>query len=444
MILTILGAAGVRTPLIVREILRRQKNLHIQELRLMDIDEHHLALIQAIIHSDPTLKPSSLRMIFTTDTTAALKGADYVITTFRVGQVEARVIDETVAIESGCIGQETTGAGGFAMGLRTIPVMRETIHIMKEVCPDAWLINFANPSGMLTEAIRNHLDYKKAVGICDGPSSMIQYIARHLHVPEKMLHGHYFGLNHLGWFSSIDIMGKDIQPELLRKLSQKPEQSPLSVSLDIVLQLGMIPNEYLAYYYHRSRLSLMQQRSPLTRGQEVLQMNTALFTEIDRLVSSADHTQLFTTYQRYTQLRNQAHQRKDSASDQGMENGYAELALDLLEALEGNKRTSLILNIPNDGAIPGMSSTDIVEVTTQIMNGELIPEVMQPIPLHCLALLQQIKSFEKLTIEAALEGSYDKALFALTIHPLVGDHDLAKRILDGYVLRHGPYFPLLR
>jgi len=444
MILTLLGAAGVRTPLIVREILHRQKNLRIHELRLMDINKQHLALIQAIIQSDPSPKHTSFRILFTTDLSAALKDADYVITTFRVGQMEARIIDETVAIEAGCIGQETTGAGGFAMGLRTIPVLRNIIQIMNKVCPNAWLINFANPSGMLTEAIRNHLGFVKAVGICDGPSSMIQYIARSLHVPENILQGHYFGLNHLGWFSSIELLGKDIQPELLKKLSQKPEASPLSVSLDIVLQMGLIPNEYLSYYYHRSRLAQAQQRSALTRGQEVLQMNTAFFTEIDRLVTSENYSLLTSTYQQYTQHRNQAHQRTGSSDDKSIDNGYAELALNLLEALEGNKRTSLILNIQNDGAIPEMQSTDIVEISTQIIDGGLIPEKMQNIPRHCLALMQQVKSFEKLTIEAALEGSYGKALLALTIHPLVGDHDLARRILDAYIQRHGSYFPPLR
>jgi 6-phospho-beta-glucosidase len=444
MILTILGAAGVRTPLIYREILRRYKHLLISELRLMDIDEKHLSLIRAVIEADQGGKPTSFQTIYTTDARQALKDADYVITTYRVGQAESRVIDEKVAISAGCIGQETTGAGGFAMGLRTIPVLSDYVSIMKDVCPEAWLINFANPSGMLTEAIRNYLNFPRAVGICDGPSSMLQYIAHHMHVPPNLIHGRYFGLNHLGWFASIEFMGKDIQPDLIRGLAKDPESSPLSISPAVILQLGMLPNEYLSYYYQRAELVEKQRMAAQTRGEEVLRMNAAFFTETDRLLTADDRKSIPAAYTRYTRSRNQAHQRGDVSQNGEMDNGYAELALDLLEALENNQKASLILNVPNQGAIPGMEPADIVEVSTMVKSGTLNPERLENIPRHSLALMQQIKSFEKLTIEAALEKSYDKAVFALTTHPLVGDHQLARRILDGYIQQHGSYFPALR
>ncbi len=172
--LAILGAAGVRTPLIIEEIIRRQHQLHIHELSLMDIDQERLDLISAItipLEAVPEVSsPSTAQPMRST----ALKGADYVITTFRVGGIESRVIDERVALDLGLLGQETTGPGGFAMGLRSIPVLLHYVNLMKEHCPNAWLINFANPSGMMTEAVRSIGKWQRAVGICDGPSSMLE------------------------------------------------------------------------------------------------------------------------------------------------------------------------------------------------------------------------------------------------------------------------------
>ncbi len=248
--LTIIGAAGVRTPLIIDEIINRQDRIGITELCLMDIDSERLELIAAVTAAGESSNRLRFSINRTTDAIKALSGADYVITTFRVGGIESRVIDERVPLDLGIIGQETTGPGGFAMGLRSIPVLADYARLMQQYCPDAWLINFANPSGMMTEALQNYIHFDKAIGICDGPTGVINVAAQVLGVSANEIYAEYFGLNHLGWFKSINTGQVDRQPELIQMLVSAGGVPGLDIDPGLIASLKMIPNEYLFYYYH--------------------------------------------------------------------------------------------------------------------------------------------------------------------------------------------------
>ncbi len=248
--LSIIGAAGVRTPLIIDEIINRQNRLGITELCLMDVDSEHLELISVVAAAGESKKHLNFKITQTIDSREALTGADYVITTFRVGGIESRIIDELVPLNLGVIGQETTGPGGFAMGIRSIPVLVEYAKQMIQYCPDAWLINFANPSGMMTEAIRNHVHFDKVIGICDGPTSTLNVIAQVLQIPQQEIFAEYFGLNHLGWFKSILVDQIDRQPELIQMILELGKVPGLDIDPKVISSLAMIPNEYLYYYYH--------------------------------------------------------------------------------------------------------------------------------------------------------------------------------------------------
>jgi 6-phospho-beta-glucosidase len=449
--LTIIGAAGVRTPLIIDEIINRQDRIGITELCLMDIDSERLELIAAVTAAGESSNRLRFSINRTTDAVIALTGADYVITTFRVGGIESRIIDERVPLDLGIIGQETTGPGGFAMGLRSIPVLANYARLMQEYCPKAWLINFANPSGMMAEALHNYIHFDKAIGICDGPTSVINVVSQVLQIPVNEIYAEYFGLNHLGWFKSINTGQKDRQPELIQMLVSAGGVPGLDIDPNIIASLKMIPNEYLYYYYHSRQAVANILRSGLTRGESIAVMNNELFSRLRELRKTEDFSSLRKVHHDYIHNRSKSYMVNETGHDksdldkliESSEIGYAELALDLIESLTGGKSSRLILNVPNRGAITGMRQSDIVEIPTFVTKNSILPVAIGEVPDHCLGLMKQIKAYELLTIEAALEGSYNKAINALTIHPLVGDYQLSKMIVDGYLQRHGSYFPKL-
>ncbi len=449
--LTILGAAGVRTPLIVQEIITRQNALGITELWLMDVDAERLELIGAItmlLESDPAVK---FRIHRTTKAEDALRGADYVITIFRVGGIDSRVIDERVAVDLGYIGQETTGAGGFAMGLRSIPVLLAYVEQMKTLCPNAWLINFANPSGMLAEAVASVGGWQRAVGICDGPSDMISAIADSLLLYESQIQAEYFGLNHLGWIRSVKVGDQELIGQILAFLAQEEDIPGYEVRPQVAAALGLLPNYYLKYYYQsREEYAHMKSAAEL-RGEEVARMNHAFFAMVREARQKEDAEGLQRVYNRYLIERGRAHWggdetqvKVDETTVRDAELGYARLALNLIEALVGGEQRTLIVNIPNRGCVQGMQDDEVVEIAARVSRDKVEGIPVGEIPIHCLGLMQTVKAYEQKTIEAAVEGSRAKAIHALTIHPLVADYLGAQALVDAYLARHGDYFPRLR
>jgi len=248
---TIIGAGGVRTPQIVRSFITRQDRLGLDELALLDINGGRLDLMAALTAPLEANNRLRFKLTRTTDAAAALAGTDFVITTFRVGDIEGRAVDERVALDHGTLGQETTGPGGFAMGLRTIPVLFGYLDLMRRVCADAWLINFANPAGMLAEAMINHGRWPRAVGICDAPTGMLRDAARLLKAKPDEMFLEYFGLNHLGWARALWHQGRDRLPELLALFAQASGPLPgFPLEPGLIASLGLLPNEYLYYYYY--------------------------------------------------------------------------------------------------------------------------------------------------------------------------------------------------
>lgn len=452
--LTIIGAAGLRTPLIVEEIIRRQERLHITELWLMDVDERRLQIIAAITAPAENDPGTHFAIHRTTDAEEALKGADYVITTFRVGGIESRIIDEKVALHLGFLGQETTGPGGFAMGIRSIPVLLKYIKLMREVCPNAWLINFANPSGMMAEAVSEYSGWQRTVGICDGPSSMLEIIAQLAGVPLDELAMEYFGLNHLGWVRAITHKQTNIVPQLVMMLEQIGHVPGFHIDTHLVASLGMIPNEYLYYYYHSRQAVQNILAAGQTRGELVAALNNEVFERLAELGKAEDYEGMRSAHHDYIYKRGQTYMRNETGKqssaevqkvmDEAADLGYANLALNLIEALVGGQPRRLVVNIPNRGAITGMRPEDVVEIPAWVSKDRVEGLAIGEIPDACLGLMKQVKTYEKLTIQAAVEGSYRKAVNALAQHPLVSDYASATALVDGYLREHGDYFPRLK
>lgn len=470
--ITILGAAGVRTPLIVQAMVRRQERLGLDELALMDIDGERLALIGAVsagrdgraATAGPDGRPQArFTTHLTTDPAAALAGADFVITTFRVGGIESRVIDERVPLDYGILGQETTGPGGFAMGLRTIPVILDYVRLMQAVCPDAWLINFANPAGMLAEAVFSAGGWQRVVGICDAPHGMSRVAAALTGAASEQVYLDYFGLNHLGWVRGVLYRNQDHLPRFLELIRAAGGLPGLPFSPDFLAALGMIPNEYLFYYYYARQAVANILKAGTTRGERIAAANLRLYADLEMLNGRGDRDGMLKRYHAYLDERGQSYMAAETGHSQHLDprnlgplqelgpaleqalggEGYAGVALDLIEALGGKCARTMIINIPNRGAIHGMEWGDVVEIPAMVERDLVRPLAVGKIPADCLGLMQQVKMYERLTIRAAVENTYLVAAQALALHPLVRDYDLARAILDGYIERHGAFFPRL-
>jgi 6-phospho-beta-glucosidase len=452
--LTIIGAGGVRTPLIVEALARRQVRLGLTELALMDIDAERLAIIAAALLQDGMA--GGFETTSTTDPREALASADFVITTFRVGGAAARVVDERVPLSHGVLGQETTGPGGFAMAMRSVSVLLDYVELMREVCPRAWLINFANPSGLLTQAAIGPGRWPRTVGICDAPEGMRRVAAAALRAQPDDVFLDYFGLNHLGWVKGVWLEGRDHLPALLDLLRRAGGLPGLPFAPAFLASLGMIPNEYLYYYYHSAEAVRNILAAGQTRGEQIVALSEALFADLRQRLAAGDHAGMRRALHDYLAERGAAYMTAETGSahttgglfdpqtlQAWVGEGYAGIALDLIEALQGGRPRQMILNIPNAGAVAGLADADVVEIPACVGHADIRPLAVGATPQVALGLMQTVKAYERLTIEAAVGRSYATAVEALTIHPLVRDYGLATAILAGYIERHGALFPRL-
>jgi alpha-galactosidase/6-phospho-beta-glucosidase family protein len=453
--IAIIGAAGVRTPLIIRSIINRQDKLGLNELALMDIDGKRLELIGALTEDIENSGQNKFNIRRTTDARSALQGADFVITTFRVGGIDSRITDERVPLDHGVLGQETTGAGGFAMGMRSIPVLLDYVKVIEDCCPNAWLINFANPAGMLTEAVLRFSGYNRVVGICDEPTSMLLIASAVLGARPEQVYLDYFGLNHLGWVRRIIFNDHDRLPELIELIKSQAGIPGLRFEAGLVTSLGLIPNEYLYFYYYNKQAVNNILSAGESRGEQIARLNRQLFAQLKDSYANHDLRGMQAAYLTYQQERGETYMSRETGKNSDLtginptvlttlkDEGYAGVALNLIEGLAGNEPVIQILNIANEGSITGMDELDVVEVPAMVSHNHIHPLAAGKVPASCLGLMQQVKQYERLTIEAAVEGSLMKAQLALTIHPLVQDYQLAKSILSEYMQKHQPFFPQL-
>jgi 6-phospho-beta-glucosidase len=459
--LTILGAAGVRTPLVLQSIIAQQDKVGLGELVLMDVDAHRLELMRGLCEVLMGKADIGFKITWTRDARSAIRGADYVITTFRVGGMESRVIDEQVPLRYGVLGQETTGPGGFAMALRTIPVILDYVKIVREEAPDAWLLNFTNPAGIITEAIINVGNYRRAVGICDNPPSMWRTAAAWLGLVPTDLLVEYFGLNHLGWVRAVHHNGRDRLPELIDyiEVHSNDHLAGLPFEPGYIRMLGMVPNEYNYFYTNTRQVMENLKHAGQSRAQQIMPFNIELYETLDQLSQeSASLETMETTYLNYLARRGETYMSIETGHKheippewkekltqiEASAEGYSGVALGVIESLRNPAGGLSILNVSNQGAIQGMSNEDVVEVTCYLGQGVIRPLVIGAVPDHALGLMQQVKEYERLTIRAAVDGSYDLALKALALHPLVPSLSIARSMLNDYSKQHGAYFPQLR
>lgn len=436
--LSIVGGGGFRVPLVYGALLQRADELGIEEVALHDVDAERLGVITSVLDGLASERGTRIPFTCTTDLTEAVTDSAYVFSAMRVGRLEGRVVDEQVPLGLGVLGQETTGPGGICFALRTIPAMVDLAHTIAEVAPQAWLINFTNPAGMVTEAVQQVLG-DRAIGICDSPSGLCRRVGRALGRDPDQLWFEYFGLNHLGWLQGVRDGERDLLPDLLGDDAALGgfEEGALFGG-EWLRAIGMIPNEYLYYFYYGVDAVNAIRESPASRGAFLLEQQAAFYANGHRDPEAAVAAWRATRHDRERTYMQEARTAAGIEGEHGEQGGaeenqgYEAEALAVVEAIALNTRRVLILNTANRTSLPFLDPRAVVEVPCVVGAAGPQPIAVAPVPAHARGLVTQMKDVERTTIDAALTGSADLAIKALALHPLVPSVSTARAIFDGY------------
>jgi 6-phospho-beta-glucosidase len=431
--LTILGGGGFRVPLVYGALLGDTSEQRIRDVALYDVDPVRLEAISHVLAQMAQGHDTAPTVTTSTDLDESLRDARFVFSAIRVGGLRARTADERVALELGVLGQETTGPGGIAYGLRTIPVALNVAERVAAVCPSAWVINFTNPAGMITEAMQAVLG-DRVVGICDSPLGLGRRAARALHLDPSRTSFDYVGLNHLGWLRRLMYDGHDQLPRLLADGDAlgRLEEGQL-FGAEWIQSLGMLPNEYLYYYYFTREAVSAIRGGPQTRGEYLLQQQEDFYARVATDPDLARQEWDRVRRERNATYMSDVHDEEDERDPADVEGGgYEGVALALMAAIARGESTTMILNVRNGSSVPGLPGDAVVEVPCAVGSFAPRPLATAPLGLPELGLVQQVKAAERLTIEAARTGSAKVAVRAFATHPLVDSVGTARVLLEGY------------
>ena len=434
---TIVGGGGFRVPLVYGALLDLAKRVKIDSIALHDVDEARMVRVASVLEGLSAKAGGGIPFTITTDLAEAVSGASFVLCAIRVGNLEGRLIDESVPLARGVLGQETTGPGGICFALRTIPVMMELAETMAEHAPEAWLINFTNPAGMVTEALQRVLG-ERAIGICDSPAGLCRRVAVALGRDPAELWFDYFGLNHLGWLQSARDEERDLLPDLLANdaLLATFEEGQLFGG-DWLRSLEMIPNEYLYYFYYMSDTVEAIRESPQSRGAFLLEQQREFYASGDEAPELALEHWRQTRHDRERTYMAEAREAAGIETEHGIDvnSGYEGMAMAVLEAIAGGKQAVLVLSTSNRSSLPFLDPKAVVEVPCVVGPTGAVPVAVGTVAPHARALIETMKDVERTTIESALTGSRSMAVRALALHPLVPSVVTAREILDDYCER---------
>jgi len=423
--IAVIGGAGVRTPLLVGGL--TGSDLPIDEIALYDIDQDRLSTIGGVA----ARMAVQGRVVLSASLDACVTGADFVFTSIRVGGLAHRVRDETIALSHGIVGQETVGPAGFAMAARTIPQMVQYARAIARTAPSAWIINFTNPVGMITEAMRTVTS--RVIGICDTPTELFEEVAHALDLRSDHSFFDYFGLNHLGWIREVY---SDGVPQLRRLWADRERLHSLyKVPLfdpAYLRDLKLLPTEYV-YYYHDPQRALTNLRQVgQTRGQAIAELTDVLFDALRN--SKADSVAIYRSYlfarsASYMQIESGAAPAVARVAAASQLSGYDKIALAVVRAIHLNLNAIIPLSVENCGNIPSLMDRDVVEVPCVVNANGARPLHVGRIPDRIQPLLAQVKEYERLTVRAVLAQSVGAAREALAHNPLIPDRVTADRLV---------------
>ena len=474
--LTILGGGGFRVPLVHEAVATAATGLTVDEIALHDVDPERLATISAVIEEQGQRLAAEgravalPRLISTTDMREAVTGADFVFSAVRVGGAEARTVDERVALGLGLLGQETIGPGGLAYALRTIPVALEIARTIADLAPSAWTINFTNPAGIVTEAMRSVLG-DRVVGICDTPIGLVRRVGRLLGADlvagERGAEVDYVGLNHLGWLRSVRLEGTERLPGLLADDAALEEiEEARLIGKDWVRADGALPNEYLFYYLHTADAIERITGAATTRGEFLAKQQGDFYlaaAEADGRAPEARAAESCCTSPldlwRETLHEREATYMAESRDEERREEdvaggGYQEVAMRLMTALATGRPERMILDVGNIAAgredapaseriVPELPADCVLEVLCEVDGEGVHPLPIGPVELGRLGMMSTLRAAERRILEAATTGSREAAWQGFATHPLVSSPELGRRLLEGYEAGHPQIAALL-
>lgn len=435
---TIIGGGGVRTPLVIYGLAQAQRVLQVGELTLFDVDEQRANTIARLGREIVSRSENGFEIRTSSRLEQAAGDSSFILNSIRVGGMSARARDERIAIDHGMAGQETTGPGGAAMALRTLPVTLSHVKTIERVAPDAWFINLTNPAGLITQAISQETTLR-VIGICDTPIELFHRIAGALNQPHKDMKFEYAGLNHLGWIRRVLLRGEDITERILADTSLLRQIYPSDLFDPALIQaLHLIPTEYLFFYYSQRKAYRNQMHAGVSRGEELVRLNEELFQTLE----NEDSRQALQTYREYLLRRNASYMKLEAEGgsaftveqqdDDPFEaaTGYHRIALDVMTALVSESAKEVVVNVANHGAIEDLEPEDIVEVPCEISQAGARPRRTGRLPDSVRGLVQAVKAYERTAIRAALSHSRALAQLAMLEYPIIGQWELATEVLN--------------
>jgi len=402
----IIGGASTYTPELIEGFIDRRGSLDFGAIHLMDINRPKLDIVGGLAKR---MLDASIRgdLVLTEDLDEAIAGSDYIFAQIRVGGLEARIRDEKIPLKYGLLGQETTGAGGFMKALRTIPVMLDIAKRIERLAPDAWLVNFSNPSGIIAEALLNHTKVRM-IGLCNCFINMKAAAAKNLGTAD--FDYDYVGLNHLGWITSITVNGEETLERLGKTDGGRMKNVPVvDYDDELLAAVPAIPSSYLSYFYMREEQLQKCLKAKKTRGEICVELEKSLLEQYKNPDLAVKPKELA---QRGGAL-------------------YSTAAVSVVDAIENDKNEYHVVNVKNSGALSFMEDDDVVEIKCLVNRNGAAPVVVSKPQNPCIkGMMRAVKAYEKLTVSAAVNGSRADALAALMVHPLIGDYRKAKAVLD--------------
>ncbi|WP_368252148.1 6-phospho-beta-glucosidase [Enterococcus sp. 2201sp1_2201st1_B8_2201SCRN_220225] len=424
-----IGGGSSYTPELMEGFIKRYEELPIREIWLVDVEEgrEKLEIVGAMAQRMWDASPYDVEVHLTLNRKEALQDADFVTTQFRVGLLNARIKDERIPAYYGMLGQETNGAGGMFKAFRTVPIILEIVEDMKRYCPDAWLVNFANPSGMVTEAVVRYGKWDKVIGLCNVPVMATMLEPGLIGKNQGELIYKFAGLNHFHWHKVADSKGHDVTMELIDKMYQEDNGLPKNIydipfERELLEQMKMIPCAYHRYYYQEEEMlahSLEEYQTIGTRGQQVKETEAELFELYKDPQLNYKPEQLLQRGGAY----------------------YSDAACETIASIYANKETQIVVSTKNEGAVPDLPADCVVEVTAYVGAQGARNVAFGKLPTAEKGWLQVMKAMELLTIEAAVTGDYGTALQAFTLNPLVTSGATGKRVMDELFIAHKKHLP---
>ena len=412
--LVIIGGGSSYTPELIDGLLQLDESFPLEEICLTDINPERLEIVRGLSQRMLTRSGKPIRLSATRDRKAALEGADFVNCLIRVGGMDARILDERIPLKYGLVGQETTGPGGMMKALRTIPPMLEIARDIETVCPDAWLINYTNPSGIIAEALGRYSQVK-FISLCSGPKMWIAQILKMLDISPERGNVEWLGLNHLGFATRVWVDGVDQTGQAVEAVSKN-----WNIAAEWIRTLGVIPCSYLRHYYHRDEVvAANNQPGARTRGEAVKEIEAELLRQYADPNLAA---------------------KPDLLKSRGG-GGYSDVAIAAMSSILYNRADIQITQVLNGGAVDGIPADASMELRCVVDRLGAHPVRMGAIPLPIRGLIQAVKSYESLTVQAAVEASPRIALQALMAHPLVPSWGVAKPLFDELLAANQTWLP---